>query len=80
MTLLTGEIPHRAPEHVAPPALQHIAVRTRPIERLLEGEPVGRLSVREVHDVHAPGVDLACGSVVGPRAIMSSAYESMKDQ
>jgi hypothetical protein len=50
-----GEVPHGAPQRVAPPAQQHVPVHTGLVVGLVEGERPGGGRIGQVHDVHAAG-------------------------
>src|SRR5215813_1962422 len=50
-----GEVPHGAPQQVAPPAQQHVPVDAGLVARLVEGERAGGSGIGQADDVHAAG-------------------------
>lgn len=77
----SGEVPHRSPEHVLPPADEDLGEHPRLEVRLLVGEPLGSARVREIDDVQTSRTTPSLpGASVGPRAIIASEYASMKAQ
>jgi hypothetical protein len=52
-----AELPHRAAQHVAPAADQHVGVHAGPVVRFLEGEHARGVGTGQIDEVHAAGRD-----------------------